>query len=56
MSFKIKYNTKENNSMKKNTLKKIMSAVLSVAMLVSVMALPANAIVPGEDAYNGSNT
>ena len=38
---------------KKNIIKKLLSVILSAATVFSLLALPAHAIVPGEDAYAG---
>ena len=36
---------------KKNTIKKLLSVILSAATVFSLLTLPAHAIIPGEDAY-----
>lgn len=38
---------------KKNIIKKLMSVILSAATVFSLLTLPAQAIIPGEDAYAG---
>ena len=47
---------KETTMKKKNIIKKLLSVVLSAATVFSLLTLPAQAIVPGEDAYGQTYT